>query len=65
MGLLCEKTKVGCTTCVLPIVISSEFHTRQHRDEDHQINTPHFDESLTGFWSVEFGVDSRAITDPN
>ena len=55
MGLLCEKTKVGCA---IPIVISPEFHTGQHRD-DHQINTPHFSEILTGFCSVEFGADNR------
>ena len=33
---------------IFPMVISSEFHVRQYRDDDHQEDEPHFiiDQSL-------------------
>ena len=31
-------TKLGC---VVPMVISSEFHMRQYRDDDHREYAPH------------------------
>ena len=35
--------KVGCA---VPMVISSDFHMDQHRDDDHQEDAPHFSCSL-------------------
>ena len=34
-----SNAKVGC---VFPMVISSEFRMRQHRDDDHREDAPHF-----------------------
>ena len=28
--------------CVIPVVVSSEFRFRQHRDDDYQEDAPHF-----------------------
>ena len=38
-GRFCPKFKVGW---VLPMVISSDFRTAQHRDDDHEEDVPHF-----------------------
>ena len=43
---LCDIDSVlfGVTTvgCIFPMVISSEFHMGQHRDDDHREDTLHF-----------------------
>ena len=36
---ICNIDKVGC---IFPMVISSEFRMRQHRDDDHRDDAPHF-----------------------